>query len=103
MRMMRDSPPELARALPGPCASSSRTERPARRRCQAVQAPKEPAPTTATSAARALTTDASSLAGRAAAAARPFGHEVLAEPHAIEHAGHRVVHDVVHRPWPLAE
>src|SRR5919201_1376492 len=48
-RMMRDSPPELARLLPGPYASSSRTRSPRFRKCQAVQAPNTPAPTTATS------------------------------------------------------
>src|SRR3954466_15149587 len=47
--MTRDSPPELARALAGPYASTMRTRRPARCKCQAVQAPKTPAPITATS------------------------------------------------------
>jgi len=49
MRMMRDSPPELARLFAAPCASSSRTDLPARRRLKAIQAPKTPAPTTAKS------------------------------------------------------
>src|SRR5438045_2598387 len=43
---MRDSPPEEARAFAGPEAPSSRTRWPALRRCQAVQAPNTPAPTT---------------------------------------------------------
>src|SRR6266403_4569182 len=49
VRMMRDSPPELARAFAGPYASTSTTFLPRLARCQAVQAPKTPAPTTATS------------------------------------------------------
>src|SRR5215813_603760 len=49
MQMMRVSPPEEAREWPGAQASRRRTEAPARRRCQAVQAPKTPAPTTVTS------------------------------------------------------
>src|ERR1700722_20228794 len=49
MRMMRDSPPELDRLLPGPNISTSRTRRPDRRKCNAVQAPKTPAPTTTAS------------------------------------------------------
>src|SRR5262245_55978394 len=46
--MMRVSPPELARALPGPQASTSVTCPPIRRRWRAVQPPKAPAPTTTT-------------------------------------------------------
>src|SRR5262245_58478369 len=46
--MMRVSPPELARELPGPQASSRVTRAPRRRRYRAVQPPKAPAPTTAT-------------------------------------------------------
>src|SRR4029453_6759315 len=49
MRITRDSPPELARALAGPYWSTSSTLRPAARSCHAVQAPKTPAPTTITS------------------------------------------------------
>src|SRR5437588_5523739 len=45
---MRVSPPELARELPGPQASSRVTRAPSRRRARAVNAPKAPAPTTAT-------------------------------------------------------
>src|SRR5579862_1038551 len=47
--MMRDSPPELARALAGPYSSSRTTLLPRRARCQALHAPKTPAPITATS------------------------------------------------------
>src|SRR5882724_5301701 len=47
--MMRDSPPELARAFAGPYASISATFFPRLARCHAVHAPKTPAPTTATS------------------------------------------------------
>src|SRR6187402_2394129 len=46
VRVMRDSPPDEARAFAGPDASTSRTRCPAWRRCHAVQAPKTPAPTT---------------------------------------------------------
>src|SRR5688572_717782 len=46
VRVMRDSPPDDARAFAGPAASTSSTRWPAWRRCQAVQAPKTPAPTT---------------------------------------------------------
>ena len=49
MRMIRDSPPELARAFAGPYLSTRRTLSPFRRRLNAVQAPKQPAPITATS------------------------------------------------------
>src|SRR4051812_21850185 len=49
MRMRRLSPPELARECAGPHASTSSTDRPARRRCQAIQAPNAPTPITATS------------------------------------------------------
>src|SRR5712691_622325 len=47
--MTRVSPPELARALPGPQASTSvtRAPPPLRRRNSAVQPPNAPAPTTA--------------------------------------------------------
>src|SRR5882672_9361965 len=47
--MMRDSPPELARAFAGPYASISATRLPRLARCHAVHAPKTPAPITATS------------------------------------------------------
>src|SRR5436305_3673393 len=47
-RITRDSPPELARALPGPQASRRVTRAPRRRSASAVQPPKAPAPTTAT-------------------------------------------------------
>src|SRR6267143_4962713 len=47
--MMRDSPPELARAFAGPYASTSKTFLPRLARCHAVHAPKTPAPITATS------------------------------------------------------
>src|ERR1051325_8271636 len=50
--MMRVSPPELARLLPGPHASMSVTSAPPRRRCSAVHPPNAPAPTTATRIAR---------------------------------------------------
>src|SRR6185369_12654028 len=46
--MMRLSPPELARELPGPQASTSVTCAPIRKRWRAVQPPKAPAPTTTT-------------------------------------------------------
>src|SRR6186713_1804928 len=46
--MMRVSPPELARACPGPHASTSVTCAPLRRSINAVQPPKAPAPTTTT-------------------------------------------------------
>src|SRR5688572_16740362 len=46
VRVMRDSPPDDARAFAGPDASTSSTRWPACRRCHAVQAPKTPAPTT---------------------------------------------------------
>src|SRR5579864_7841813 len=46
--MMRVSPPELARELPGPHASSKVTLAPFRSRWIAVQPPNAPAPTTAT-------------------------------------------------------
>src|ERR1700693_2076053 len=49
MRIIRDSPPELLRALPGPYASINNTFRPRRPKCQAVHAPNTPAPTTTTS------------------------------------------------------
>src|ERR1700716_4099248 len=45
--MTRVSPPELARELPGPQASTSVTRAPWRRRNSAVQPPNAPAPTTA--------------------------------------------------------
>src|SRR2546422_881671 len=45
--MIRVSPPELARELPGPQASISMTRAPRRTRCNAVQPPNAPAPTTA--------------------------------------------------------
>src|SRR5687767_12203794 len=63
VRVMRDSPPDEARALAGPDASSRSTRCPWRRRCQAVQAPKTPAPTTIVSQPAGLT------AGAAAAGA----------------------------------
>src|SRR5947207_7460786 len=47
--MIRDSPPELARAFAGPYSSSSRTLRRQRRSQWALHAPKAPAPITATS------------------------------------------------------
>src|SRR6476659_8678283 len=46
--MMRVSPPELARELPGLQASTSVTCAPIRKRWRAVQPPKAPAPTTTT-------------------------------------------------------
>src|SRR5438874_12806203 len=46
--MTRVSPPELARELPGPQASTRVTRAPRRRRWGAVQPPNAPAPTTAT-------------------------------------------------------
>src|SRR6266850_7910302 len=46
--MTRVSPPELARELPGPQASSSVTRAPPRNRWSAVQPPNAPAPTTTT-------------------------------------------------------
>src|SRR6266702_1737821 len=46
--MTRVSPPELARELPGPQASSSVTRAPRRRRYSPVQPPNAPAPTTTT-------------------------------------------------------
>src|ERR1700687_6009567 len=46
--MTRVSPPEEARELPGPHASTSVTRAPERRRDRAVWPPKAPAPTTAT-------------------------------------------------------
>src|SRR6516162_7856197 len=49
MRMIRDSPPELARELAAPYESMRKTLKPDLRRKYAVQAPKTPAPTTATS------------------------------------------------------
>src|SRR5688572_18194007 len=45
-RVRRDSPPDEARACAAPTASSSNTRCPDLRRCQAVQAPNTPAPTT---------------------------------------------------------
>src|SRR5262245_16737522 len=50
--MIRDSPPELERALPGPYWSTRRTWRPRWRSAHAVQAPKAPAPTTTASQRR---------------------------------------------------
>src|ERR1700736_920907 len=49
MRMIRDSPPELARLCAAPWASISTTDWPVRRSSYAIQAPKTPAPTTAQS------------------------------------------------------
>src|ERR1051325_4570911 len=49
MRMIRDSPPELARECPGPYASSSNTRFPRFARCHAVHAPNAPAPITVAS------------------------------------------------------
>src|SRR5437773_3020401 len=49
MRMIRDSPPELARECPGPYASRSNTRFPRFAKCHAVHAPNTPAPITATS------------------------------------------------------
>src|SRR5688572_20178032 len=49
MRIIRDSPPELARLFPAPYASKSMTLAPPRLSWKAVHAPKTPAPTTATS------------------------------------------------------
>src|SRR5678815_4374403 len=46
--MTRVSPPELARAFPGPHASTSVTRDPRRCSSRAVQPPNAPAPTTAT-------------------------------------------------------
>src|SRR5438132_10757228 len=48
MRITRVSPPELARLLPGPYASSIVTAWPDRARRYAIHAPKHPAPTTMT-------------------------------------------------------
>src|ERR1700761_7324451 len=47
--MMRDSPAELARALPGPYESTSKTRLSRRAKCDAVHAPNTPAPTMTTS------------------------------------------------------
>src|SRR5258708_28195774 len=49
MRMIRVSPPELARAFAGPYASISTTRCRRFARCHAVHAPNTPAPITATS------------------------------------------------------
>src|SRR5271154_1261551 len=49
MRIIRDSPPELARLFPGAYASSKSTRFPARWRKLAVHEPNTPAPTTTTS------------------------------------------------------
>src|ERR1700743_2000077 len=49
MRMMRDSPAELARAFPGPYESTSKTRLSRRAKCHAVHAPNTPAPTMTTS------------------------------------------------------
>src|SRR5262249_2988854 len=46
VRVMRDSPPDDARACAGPQASSSSTRSPLRKRFHAVHAPNTPAPTT---------------------------------------------------------
>src|SRR5687768_16965124 len=46
--MMRVSPPELARALPGPQGSIKVTRTPRSRKARAVKLPNTPAPTTAT-------------------------------------------------------
>src|SRR5262245_60428280 len=46
--MTRVSPPELARALPGPQASTSVTRAPRRRSSSAAHPPNAPAPTTTT-------------------------------------------------------
>src|SRR3990170_219898 len=46
--MTRVSPPELASPFPGPHASSRVTRAPRRNRCNAVQPPNAPAPTTMT-------------------------------------------------------
>src|SRR5262245_6843317 len=54
--MTRVSPPELARLLPGPQASSRVTRAPWRRRYNAVQPPNAPAPTTTTCGCFALDT-----------------------------------------------
>src|SRR5438034_3593558 len=54
--MTRVSPPELARELPGPQASSRVTRAPWRRKNSAVQPPKAPAPTTAMCGCLALDT-----------------------------------------------
>src|SRR5213596_3145129 len=65
--MIRVSPPELARELPGPQASISVTRAPRRSRCSAVQPPNAPAPTTATRG-RALRRTAGPVPAVAAAA-----------------------------------
>src|SRR5215475_2102182 len=49
MRMIRVSPPLLAREFAGPYMSTSATLAPRRVRCHAVHAPNTPAPITATS------------------------------------------------------
>jgi hypothetical protein len=50
-RIVRVSPPELAREFPGPHASSSVTRAPLCTRLSAVQPPNAPAPTTITEGA----------------------------------------------------
>src|SRR5580704_10474140 len=49
MRIIRDSPAELARELAGPYESTSKTRLSRRAKCNAVHAPNTPAPTTTTS------------------------------------------------------
>src|SRR5882724_6780553 len=66
-RMTRVSPPELARSLPAPQASTSVTRAPPRSRCRAVQPPNAPAPTTTTCIALRF------LRGAAPAAAATIG------------------------------
>src|SRR5713101_2508375 len=60
MRMIRVSPPELARAFAGPYASINATRCLRLARCHAVHAPKTPAPTTTTSNVLWLLTAAAS-------------------------------------------
>src|SRR5256885_8897559 len=70
--MTRVSPPELARELPGPQASTRVTFAPFRNRWRAVQPPNAPAPTTTTLGPRAEREPGrgfGALAGRAFSAA----------------------------------
>src|SRR5262245_34297881 len=79
VRVMRDSPPDDARAWAGPDASSRSTFWPALRRCHAVQAPRRPAPITiafqpadaATAGAAGSASDRGPTADSAAAVTTP--------------------------------
>src|SRR6266699_2325997 len=80
--MTRVSPPELARELPGPQASTSVTRAPWRRRNSAVQPPNAPAPTTTTCGCLGFGTQPPRAAATAAPDLRNDRRSNVLAPHA---------------------